>query len=37
MEIKPSRSKQLMVESVESAFAKELLGKNKTFVGLPCT
>ena len=33
MQIKPSRSNQLMVDSVGSAFAKGLLGRNnKTFV-----
>ena len=38
MGIKPSRSKQLMVESDESVFAKELLGRDyKTFIGLPRT
>ena len=39
MEMKPSRSTQLMFESDGSAFAKQLLGGNsKTrFIGLLCT
>ena len=33
MGLKPSRSNQSMIESDESAFAKEMLGRsNKTFI-----